>query len=370
MDNSKQDVDVFKWAHEHRDEIAWMSQNTNHIAPSNIINDAIEEGIKKKIYQWYPYSKGLFGLNELILDDLHLKEQRSLLTSGGTEALYITIRALLGSGDEVIASDPSYFIIHKFIRLSGAIPVEIPIYKDPWKIPVDEINERITSKTKMILLIDPLNPLGTGYSKEEVKAIAEIARDKKLYVLNDITYRDFSDEHHLAASYYPEGTITIYSVSKNCGLAGMRIGSLVSTPELMNTIAKYNTNDLSVNIIGQIATYKALQTKSQWFPEVKKITRSNQLKIKNMLENFEDIFLPVYPSQANMFIIDVSKTKLDTEAIQGKLLFEHKVFVRAGNYVSAKYGKNFIRVSFSVPEEHAERFINAFPNVINDLKNM
>jgi len=359
--------DIFLWAHEHRDELAWMSQNTNHISPKEIINDAIKKAIDSKLYEWYPYSKGLPGLADLILKDLHLENQGIILTSGGTEALYILTRALLHDEDEVIASDPSYLIIHKFIRLSNALPVEIPIYNDGWKLSVDKIQKAITPKTKMILLIDPLNPLGSSYTKEEVKAIAEIAHDYKLKIINDITYRDFADEHYLTAWYYPEGSITVFSVSKNCGLAGMRTGALIASKDLMETMAKYNTNDLSINILGQVAAYAALSRKSEWIGKVKAITRGNQKIIKSAVEKFDGVFLPVYPSQANMFVVDVSGSNVNPVDVQKKMLFEHNVFVRAGNYVSDRFGDRFIRVSFSVPEEHAQRFAHAFDVVMNQL---
>ena len=102
-------------------------------------------------------------------------------------------RALLAPGDEVVASDPSYLIIHRFIELSGAKTKNLDIYAPPYHLTADRVQEAIGPKTRMILLIDPLNPLGSGYPESEVRAIAEIAHDRKLWLVNDITYRDFAD---------------------------------------------------------------------------------------------------------------------------------------------------------------------------------
>ncbi len=358
-------MDVFEYAHTHK--VIWMAQNTNHIPTSPKIKEAVLKSLEEREYCKYPLSKGIIGLKEAVLEDLALPEWEALVTGGGTEALYIIMRAMLKEGDEVITSDPSYFIIHHFIEISKGIPTNLSIYKPPWKYTVEQIENAITAKTKMILLIDPLNPLGTGYTREEVKAICEIAKDRKLFIVDDITYRDFADSHTLASEYAPENTIIAYSVSKNCGLAGMRVGALVAPKELMHGMRIFNTNDLSINVLGQRAALAALKTKKEWFPKVKEITRKNQKYIKKAVEKCKNVFLPVYPSQANMFIIDVSGTNLKPEDIQNELLYKHNIFVRAGNYVSKQFGSKFIRTSFSIPEEEVKKFAEVFPAVIEEL---
>jgi len=82
--------------------------------------------------------------------------------------------------------------------------------------------------------------------------------------LNDVTYRDVAKLHTLAADFYPEGTITIYSFSKNCGLAGLRLGAHIATNELLERIARYKINDLGTSIVSQIAGIAALKTKISW----------------------------------------------------------------------------------------------------------
>ena len=225
----------------------------------------------------------------------------------------------------------------------------------------------ITKKTKMILLIDPLNPLGSSYTGDEVRAISEIARDNDLYLLDDITYRDFADEHHVTSEFYPEKSILVYSFSKNCGLAGMRIGAAVAEPQLMKSLMKYNTNELSVNILAQRAALAAIQTKKEWMSSVMDTCRGNQATIKEAVERVPGAFLPVYPSYTNMFIIDVGNTGMDPERIQEKLLLEHSIFLRAGNYVSKRFGDRFVRASFSILEDECERFARAFPQVMAEL---
>jgi len=345
-----------------------MSQNTNHLVPSQMIREAVDEALREHRYEGYPYATGDPELLDLVRADLGLPALTPFLTGGGTEALYMIARALLAPGDEVIASDPSYLIIHRFIELAGARTKNLDIYAPPYRLTADRVQAAIGPKTKMILLIDPLNPLGSGYPRAEVRAIAEIARDHHLALLNDVTYRDFSYEPTLAAEFAPEQTITVWSVSKNCGLAGLRIGGFAATPERVQELARYNTNDLGVNILAQVAALAALRSKSRWIGEVVRQTRANYERVAATAATVEGVTVPVHPSWANMTILDVAATGLSPEAIQEEMLKTHGVFIRSGNYLSPTHGGRFVRASFSNPPGDLDRFATAFPETIRSLR--
>jgi aspartate aminotransferase len=359
--------DAFRYAHAHRNEVAWLSQNTNHLVPPEVIRGALSEAIEERRYEGYPYGPGEPELLELVARDLGRPGLVPFLTAGGTESLYMITRALLGPGDEVVASDPSYLIIHRFVELSGARTRNLDIYGPPYRLTSERVREAIGPKTKMILLIDPLNPLGSGYPREEVRAIAELAHDHHLTLLNDVTYRDFADRPTLAAEFAPESTVTVWSVSKNCGIAGLRIGGFLAAPDVVRTLARFNTNDLGVNVLAQVAAMAALRTKATWFPEVRRQTRENGARIRAAVEAIDGLALPVYPSQANMMVVDVARRGLAPEALQQELLERHGVFVRAGNYLSPAHGPKFVRVSFSNPPADIDRFVRAFPEAVRAL---
>ncbi len=364
---SSPSADAFRYAHAHHAEIAWLSQNTNHLVPPEVVRGALDEAIRERRYEGYPLASGDPELLDLVTADLGLAGTRPFLTGGGTESLYMVTRALLGAGDEVIASDPSYLIIHRFVELAGARTVNLDIYAPPYRLTAERIQEAIGPRTKMILLIDPLNPLGSGYPRDEVRAIAEVAHDHHLHLLNDVTYRDFAEHHALAAEFAPEETVTVWSVSKNCGLAGMRVGGFTARPERVAAIAKYNTNDLGVNVLAQAAARAALRTKPKWIGEVVRQTRANGARVREVVAGVPGTSLPVYPSQANMLVIDLGATGVAPEAVQEELLYRHGVFVRAGNYLSPRHGSRFVRVSFSNPPGEIERFARSFPEAMREL---
>lgn len=361
-------MDPFDYAHRNAKDIVWMSQNTNHLPTSPELEQAMIQTIKDKEYSLYPRAKGIFDLCEAVSEHLGLPEgYEVLLTNGGIEGLYILTRALLAKGDEVICTDPSFMPIHHQIEISGGVPVELPIYRPSWKMTASQIQTAITSKTKMILLIDSINPLGTAYDRAEIKQICKLAVTNDLIIIDDITYRDFSEPVG-TYEYAPDRTIVSYTFSKNCGMAGMRIGVLAAPKPLMEKMLPYNTNVLSVNILAQRAALAALRSSDDWLPGLRAQLLENQDIIKAAVEKVDGAFLPVFPSKTNMFVIDISQTGVDPDEVQDKMLFEHNIFVRSGNYVSKRFGEKFIRTSFSVPKNGCEMFAAAFPRVMDELR--
>ncbi len=360
--------DPFLFAHENRDQIAWLSQNTNHLARIPAVEQALLDAVRGHDYEYYPYSKGVFGLHDAVRNDLNLDETWQVqMTHGALEAVYVFMRAFVGAGDEVIATDPSFQPLHHQARIAGGKVVEVPIYQKPYKLTVEQARAAITPRTKVLLLIDPINPLGTEYTRDEVKAFAALAREHGLVLLHDITYRDFAYSPTLAGEFYPEGTLYAVSFSKSCGFAGMRVGALIGQTEMMARVKPQLVNTLGTNVFAQRAVKAALATKSEWLPNVLETSRANQRVISDAVSKIDGLFIPVNPSSSNTLVIDVSERGFDPDAIEQKLLYDHKVFVRGGPYLSERFGQRFVRVSFSVPAEHALRFAEAFPKVVASL---
>ncbi|OGS45775.1 MAG: hypothetical protein A3K66_02445 [Euryarchaeota archaeon RBG_16_67_27] len=361
-------IDNFQFAHEHRREVAWMSQNTNTLPMHPAVEAAIKTSVEDREYNLYPFKRGIFGLPEAIFADLGLDEADMLLTNGGIEGEYIATRALLKPGDEVLSTDPSFLPIHDQIAMASAKAVEVDIYRKPWVLTPESADEALTPATKMLLLIDPNNPLGSGCTRAQVRGLAEVARDHGLWLIDDITYRDFNPDHVLASEFYPERTLFSYSFSKGPGLAGMRVGAILGPPAGLKELKRYDTNVLGVNVIAQRAALAALESKKEWLPKVRRACESNQRTIQEAVGKVDGAFLPVYPSKANMFVIDLSAAGVNPDVVEERLLHDHLVHTRAGSYLSRKSGGKFLRVSFSVSAADCRRFVEAFPGVVEKLR--
>jgi aspartate/methionine/tyrosine aminotransferase len=351
-------------------DMVWMGQNTNHLHDENQIMDSMMSSIKKRDYNKYPPPEGFPELKKLILEDLGLQNGfEILITAGGTESLYLCTNDILAPTDNTITCDPGYLIIDNFASRFGDHVKSVPIYNEAcgYKLTPQLVRENMDDNTKLISLVDPLNPLGTSYTKEELKDFADLANDNDIYLLHDITYRDFARNHQLMAKYAPEHTVTVYSFSKIYGMAGMRIGSVIGVPEIIKSIKTIVINDLGTNVVSQRGAIAAIKSKKEWLTRIKTITRSNQDIIKRAVDQVENAFLPVYPSDGNMLAIDISDTGVLPLDISEYLL-DKKVFTREGSYTSKLFGDRYIRVSFSIPKEHVEYFAKVFVEGMEILK--
>jgi len=359
--------DNFEFAHEHRHEVAWMSQNTNTLPVHPSILDAIRTSADEREFNLYPRKAGIPGLADTIREDLGLDDADMILTNGGIEGEYIATRALLKAGDEALSTDPAFLPIHDQVAMTGAHAIEVDIYRKPYVLTPDLALESITPATKMLLAIDPNNPLGSGYSRSQIKGLADIAKDHGLWLIDDITYRDFNADHVLATDFYPERTLLSYSFSKAPGLAGLRIGAIIGPADAIRTLRRFDTNVLGVNVLAQRAALAALRSKKEWLPEIRRICRKNQETIRHTVAKVDGASLPVFPSKANMFVIDLAPTGINPEVVEERLLFDHLVHTRAGSYLSKKHGDRFLRVSFTVSEDDCRRFADSFPIVMEKL---
>ncbi|MDR2967591.1 MAG: pyridoxal phosphate-dependent aminotransferase [Methanobacteriaceae archaeon] len=350
-------------------KMIWMGQNTNHLHEKNEIMDAMVSCLQSKEYCKYPPPEGFPELKRLILQDLNLESFDVLITAGGTESLYLCISNILKPDDNIITCDPGYLIIDDFAgRFSNEV-ISVPIYssENDYKLTPDLVKEHMNENTKIIVLIDPLNPLGSSYTEEEMKEFAKIATENNIYLLHDITYRDFAQNHFLAAKYAPNHSITIYSFSKVFGMAGMRIGSIIGTSKIINSVRTVLINDLGTNVISQVGAISALKSKKDWIENVTTTTRNNQKIIKEAIDEIKGVFIPVYPSSSNMLAIDLQGTGIDPKDM-AKHLLEKKIFTRQGAYTSKRFGDNYLRVSFSIPEYQVEIFVDEFKKAVEFLR--
>jgi aspartate aminotransferase len=351
-------------------DMIWMGQNTNHLHDKDGIREAMMASIRDYDYCKYPPPEGFPRLKELIMDDLGLGTDYDILvTAGATESLYLCANDILELENNTMTCDPGYLIIDNFASRFGDHVKSIPIYNEDcgYKLTPDLVRENLDKNTKLISLVDPLNPLGSSYTKEERKDFKDIAEDHDIYLLHDITYRDFARDHQLMAEICPAHTATVYSFSKIYGMAGMRIGAVIGVPEIINSIRSIVINDLGTNLVAQIGAMAAIESKPKWLGRIKAITRQNQDVIKQAVNEVEGAHIVVYPSDGNMMAIDMVNTGVTPKEIADYLI-DRKIFAREGSYTSKLFGHRYLRVSFSIPVEQVEFFAECFIEGMDTLK--
>lgn len=198
----------------------------------------------------YPPSMGIpkirsaiAGMHENITKTTHDPNSEITITSGATEALYSSITAFFGNGDEVIVFDPAYDSYAPTIQLQGAIPIHCQLRAPEFRIDWEEVRSKITSKTKGLLINTPHNPTGMVMSEEDMLELQKIAVENDLLVISDEVYNHivFDGDCHRSVLQYPElakRSVAIFSFGKTFHATGWKIGYAIAPPELTAEIRK------------------------------------------------------------------------------------------------------------------------------------
>lgn len=199
-----------------------------------------------------------------------------IITTGGSEALIFGFMTTCNPGDEVIIPEPFYANYNGFAVTAGlnVVPVTASIETGFALPPVSEIEAKITSKTKAIVICNPGNPTGYLYSKEELEQLRDIVKKHDLFLFADEVYREFCYDGAKPFSVLnlegiEDNVIMIDSVSKRYSMCGARIGALVSkNKEVMNAALKFGQARLSPPTVDQVASEAALDTPQSYFDDV------------------------------------------------------------------------------------------------------
>jgi histidinol-phosphate aminotransferase len=345
----------------------WLGQNTNHLPMHPQVRQAMIDSIEAEEFHAYAPPGGFTALCRGIVADLGLPQDATaaLITDGAVAALATVCRAYCETGTNFVTTDPGWKWPMQFARQAGAEVREIPIY-DPaaeYRLTPDQLRDNADRNTRIIYLVDPNNPLGICYTRTEMQAFCEIAREVGAYLLHDCTYRDFADNHVLAADVYPEGAITIYSFSKWLGLAGLRVGAVVANYRIIERLAAYSAATLGSSVVAQRAAQAGLAVKKEWMSGVQRIQRRNQAAIKQAVDKIPGLNVPVYPSNGNFVIIECVELGLQPEAL-ATVYAQRGIMIRQGSYHTPRFGSRFVKVSTTVPSEWVDAFCRELPDAI------
>ncbi len=207
---------------------------------------------------------------------INVNAEDILITTGGSEALIFGFMTTCNPGDEVIIPEPFYANYNGFAVMAGlnVVPVTASIENGFALPPVEEIEKKITSKTKAIVICNPGNPTGYLYSKEELEQLRDIVKKHDLFLFADEVYREFCYDGAIPFSTMnlegiENNVIMIDSVSKRYSMCGARIGALITkNKEVMAAALKFGQARLSPPTIDQIASEAALNTPQSYFDNV------------------------------------------------------------------------------------------------------
>jgi len=185
-----------------------------------------------------------------------------IVTVGGSEAIDIALRSLVGPGDEVIIPEPSFVAYKPCTILTGATPVVINLrMEDQFRLTPELLEKAITPRTKVLILPFPNNPTGAIMPKEDLDKIVEVLKDKNIIVLSDEIYSELTYEgKHVSIASYPEmkdKTLIINGFSKSYAMTGWRLGYACGHPDLIG--AMYKIHQFAIMSSPTTAQYAAIE---------------------------------------------------------------------------------------------------------------
>lgn len=349
--------------------LMWLGQNTNHFDPHPSVIEAAIEALRDGSYHAYAPPAGFEELRKLIVEDVGVAGMSAFVTDGAVEALYNVCGNFCEPDTEFVTTDPSWAWPMHFARKAGATVVELPIYDaaQGYKLTPAQLQAAVSERTRVIYLVDPNNPLGTCHTAEEIKAFTDIARSVGAYFIHDATYAQFADGFSPALKYYPEKSVLIYSFSKWLGLAGMRLGAVIANPDIIGTLATTPPNNLGSNVVSQRAAIAGLKTKAEWFPTTLARLRANQTAVYEAVQKIPGLHIPVYPSNANLLVIETVEAGIRPEALV-EAYQQEGIMIRQGTYHTKQFGERFVKVSLTVPEAWVQHFCELLPAMVEKAR--
>jgi len=312
----------------------------------------IPDELKNEAIYWiqagfnqYTVTQGIQELRDKIL--LKLKTERSieaediLITSGVSGGIFLAFMALLNPGDEVLVPDP-YFVMYKHLaKLIGAVPVFVDTYPQ-FVLTAQAIEKHLTNKTKLILINSPANPTGVSIPQNELKAISELAKQKKIPILTDEIYSSYTyDEPFTSIGRFYNQTLVLDGFSKTYAMTGWRLGFAAGPKEIVQAMTKLQQfSFVCAPSFSQKTALKALDYSMSSY--IKHYKRKRELIYEGLKEKFEI----AKPSGA--FYIFPKAPGSDGDDFARKAI-EKNLLIIPGSVFSEK--KSHFRISFAASDE-------------------
>lgn len=305
-------------------------------------------------------------------------EDDVMVTSGVAQAMLLVARYACGPGDEAIIFDPVDFLFGASVDAAGAKRVLCGIDKEERRLDAEALKELITPKTRLLCLCNPHNPLGRVFTREELKAVADLAVDHRLIVMNDEIWSDIIYSGHRHVSLHSLGpeiadrTITLQGFSKTFGLAGLHVGYAVATnKEMMLGLRRVAPGYFYVlNNVSQAAGEAAYARCWYWAEEFLRHLEDVCKYAYKRLTNIQGIRCKK-PEGTYVLFPDVSSFGLTSEEMTAYLRREAKVGVVPGHGAGFSYfgpaAEGNIRIVFSTTKANIEEALNRIESALLKL---
>ena len=273
-----------------------------------------------------------------------------LVTVGGSEGIDLALRALCGPGDEVIIPEPSFVAYKGCTAFCGAKAVTINLrQEDDFKLTRELLEEAITERTKVVVIPFPNNPTGAIMTREELKEIVDVLKDKDIIILSDEIYAELSygDEHVSIASFeeVKDKTLVINGFSKAYAMTGWRLGYICGNSVLIDAMKKIH--QYAIMCSPTTAQYAAIEALRNGDDSVREMSREYNRRRRVLVEGFRDMGLECFEPLGALYVFpSIKATGLTSDEFCEKLLMEERVLVVPGS-AFGDCGEGYIRACYA-----------------------
>ncbi len=324
----------------------------------------------------YTHNAGLIELRQAVSQFVknryemsYRPEDEVIVTIGASQGIDIALRTILSPGCEVILPGPVYPGYEPLIRLCGAVPVFVDTRQNGFRLSAERLKEKLTEKTRCVILPYPSNPTGCVLTTEDIQEIADVLRNQELFVLSDEIYSELVYEgvHHSIASipFMREKTIVINGLSKSHAMTGWRIGFVMAPAYIAQEMLK--VNQYSISCASSISQYAALEALVSGIDDPLPMRNEYQLRCDFVYRRLCDIGFDVVKPKGAFYVFPsikpFGKTSLQ---FAEELLCTFEIAVVPGSAFST-LGEGYIRISYASSMDMIKEGINRIENYVKTL---
>lgn len=362
----------------------------------NEMEDAISLGVGEPDFDtpWHIRDEGIYSLEKgrtFYTSNSGLKELRTeiikyikrtqgvsydaahevLVTVGGSEAIDIALRAMVNPGEEVLIPQPSYVSYEPCAILADAKPVIIELKEEnEFRLTAQELRDAITDKTKVLILPFPNNPTGAIMEKEDLEAIAEVIREKDIFVISDEIYSELTyKEKHVSIVSLPgmqERTVLINGFSKSYAMTGWRLGYACAPAVIMEQMTKIH--QFAIMCAPTTSQYAAVEALRNGDDDVAKMREAYNQRRRFLMHTFKELGMQCFEPYGAFYVFPcIKEFGMSSDEFAERLLHEEKVAVVPGT-AFGDCGEGFLRISYAYSLENLKIAMDKIGNFIGRLR--
>ncbi len=339
-----------------------------------------EEGIHslEKGRTFYTSNAGLKELREEITAYIKRKHgvsydplTETMVTVGGSEAIDIAMRVMLNPGEEVLIPQPSYVSYVPCARMAGGVPVIIELEeKDEFRLTPEKLLEKVTDKSKILVLPFPNNPTGAIMEYEDLRKIAEIVEEKDLFILTDEIYAELSykGEHHSIIEFpgMRERTVYINGFSKAYAMTGWRLGYACAPKLILQQMLKLH--QFAIMCSPTTSQYAAVEALRNGDEDVQQMKQSYDERRRYLVNRFRSMGMDCFEPYGAFYVFpSIRRFHMSSEEFANRLLQQEKVAVVPGT-AFGDCGEGFLRISYAYSIQDLKKALDRIEKFVKTLE--